>query len=138
MLKWLLAIVILAVVSGLGSSLSPRRWRFGHLPGFAVGQPFGKTIQRIRKCQSLFGHGLFEYIAPGLKLQHGLQRGFVIILRQVTKWWRCKQEGGVYTVTAFCGRTHGQVVGCQLQRTGCFHVQVVYFIQSFVATNGSV
>ena len=28
MLKWLLAIVILAVVSGLGSGLSPRRWRF--------------------------------------------------------------------------------------------------------------
>jgi hypothetical protein len=33
MLKWLLAIVVLAVVSGLGSSLPLRRWRIGHLPG---------------------------------------------------------------------------------------------------------
>jgi hypothetical protein len=33
MLKWLLAIVVLAVVSGLGSSLSLKRWRIGHLPG---------------------------------------------------------------------------------------------------------
>ncbi|MDD3352684.1 DUF2905 domain-containing protein [Zoogloea sp.] len=33
MLKWLLAIVVLAMISGLGSSLSPRRWRIGYLPG---------------------------------------------------------------------------------------------------------
>jgi len=44
MLKWLLAIVILAVVSGLGSSLSPRRWRFGHLPGDLHFDIFGRHI----------------------------------------------------------------------------------------------
>ena len=44
MLKWLLAIVILAVVSGLGSGLSPRRWRFGHLPGDLHFDIFGRHI----------------------------------------------------------------------------------------------
>ena len=33
MLKWLLAIVVIAVVSGLGRGISPGRWRIGHLPG---------------------------------------------------------------------------------------------------------
>ena len=37
-------IVILAVVSGLGSSLSPRRWRFGHLPGDLHFDLFGRHI----------------------------------------------------------------------------------------------
>ena len=44
MLKWLLAIVILAVVSGRGSSLSPRRWRCGHLPGDPLFDLFGRHI----------------------------------------------------------------------------------------------
>ncbi|MBP7392501.1 MAG: DUF2905 domain-containing protein [Zoogloea sp.] len=44
MLKWLLAIVVLALVSGLGSSLSLRRWRLGHLPGDLHFDVFGRHI----------------------------------------------------------------------------------------------
>ena len=44
MLKWLLAIVVLAVVSGLGSALPLRRWRIGHLPGDLHFDVFGKHI----------------------------------------------------------------------------------------------
>ena len=44
MLKWLLAIVVLALVSGLGSSLSLRRWRLGHLPGDLHFDGFGRHI----------------------------------------------------------------------------------------------
>ncbi|MCK6374149.1 MAG: DUF2905 domain-containing protein [Zoogloea sp.] len=44
MLKWLLAIVVLAVVSGLGSSLPLRRWRIGHLPGDLHFDVFGRHI----------------------------------------------------------------------------------------------
>ncbi len=44
MLKWLLAIVILAVVSGLGSGLALRRWRIGHLPGDLHFDLFGRHI----------------------------------------------------------------------------------------------
>jgi len=42
MLKWLLAIVVLAVVSGLGSSLPLRRWRIGQLPGDLHFDLFGR------------------------------------------------------------------------------------------------
>ena len=51
MLKWLLAIVILAVVSGLGSSLSPRRWRFGHLPGDLHFDLFGRQEGRVSEIR---------------------------------------------------------------------------------------
>ena len=44
MLKWLLAIVVLALVSGLGSSLSLRRWRLGPLPGDLHFDVFGRHI----------------------------------------------------------------------------------------------
>lgn len=44
MLKWLLLVVVIAVVSGLGSSLSPRRWRIGHLPGDLHFDLFGRHI----------------------------------------------------------------------------------------------
>ena len=44
MLKWLLAIVVLTLVSGLGSSLSLRRWRLGHLPGDLHFDVFGRHI----------------------------------------------------------------------------------------------
>lgn len=44
MLKWLLVIVLLAVLSGLGPSLSVRRWRFGHLPGDLHFDVFGRHI----------------------------------------------------------------------------------------------
>jgi hypothetical protein len=44
MLKWLLAIVVVAVVSGLGSGLPLRRWRIGHLPGDLHFDIFGRHI----------------------------------------------------------------------------------------------
>lgn len=48
MLKWLLAIVVLAAVSGLGSGLGSglawRRWRIGHLPGDLHFDVFGRHI----------------------------------------------------------------------------------------------
>ncbi|MBL8457935.1 DUF2905 family protein [Zoogloea sp.] len=44
MLKWLLAIVVLAAVSGLGSGLAWRRWRIGHLPGDLHFDVFGRHI----------------------------------------------------------------------------------------------
>ncbi|MBN9696800.1 MAG: DUF2905 domain-containing protein [Zoogloea sp.] len=44
MLKWLLAIVVIAVVSGFGSSLKTRRWRLGHLPGDIHFDLFGRHI----------------------------------------------------------------------------------------------
>lgn len=44
MLKWLLAIVVVAVVSGLGSGLPLRRWRIGHLPGDLHFDLFGRHI----------------------------------------------------------------------------------------------
>ena len=44
MLKWLLVIVLLAALSGLGSSLSVRCWRFGHLPGDLHFDVFGRHI----------------------------------------------------------------------------------------------
>jgi len=44
MLKWLLAIVVVAVVSGLGASLPRHRWRIGQLPGDLHFRPFGRHI----------------------------------------------------------------------------------------------
>lgn len=33
MLKWLLAVVVVALISGFGNGLQSRRWKIGHLPG---------------------------------------------------------------------------------------------------------
>ena len=44
MLKWLLAILTLALVPGPGPSLPPRRCRFGPLPGDPHFDLFGRHI----------------------------------------------------------------------------------------------
>ena len=44
MLKWLLAVVLIAVVSGLGRGFAPGRWRIGHLPGDLHFRLFGRHI----------------------------------------------------------------------------------------------
>ena len=44
MLKWLLIMLILATLSGVGPRLAPRRWRIGHLPGDLPFDVFGKHI----------------------------------------------------------------------------------------------
>lgn len=44
MLKWLLAIIVIAVVSGLSSSLPLRQWKIGHLPGDLHFHVFGRHI----------------------------------------------------------------------------------------------
>ena len=69
MLKWLLAIVVLALVSWLGSSLSQRRWRLGRLPGHLHFDVFGRHIHirlTSRLLLPLLVAGTLAFMSVGL------------------------------------------------------------------------